>query len=213
MKKNLLRALLLTVIVLFTLGGCDLFQVRLEEDLAAESRTLVSTEAIELTEDGSFIPFVATIGLQQDPLSVITKNLGNGQRFKTEEETIYGQVMASDWTALAGAQVVMHNKTNYSLQPSEPFVIDPETGYSIDTYLVDGTNHSEVTLYLADGSALSLKANGSLAGNIPLGAELDMNFTTVGKSDVRLHGRLNGTFYWVTTPPSGIITLSGYYRQ
>lgn len=213
MKKNLIKTVVVTMIVLLVLGGCDLFQVKLEEDLAAESRTQVSTETIEQTEDGSYIPFVATIGLQQDPFSVITKNLGNGQRFKTVEETVYGQVMASDWTALTGAQVVMQNKTNYSLQPSDPFVIDPASGYSIDTYLVDGTNHSEVTLYLADGTALNLKANGSLSGNIPLGAALDMNFTTVGKSTVKLHGRLNGTFYWVTTPPSGIITLSGYYKE
>lgn len=196
MSKRMIT-LLTVLVLLLTAAGCDLMSLEDTISVDAGSRSLVETESSE-----NWIPFTAVVEVTQVPFSAVTAPNGKGGRYKTTGEILKGNVVSSDWEVLAGAQLEMDNTTDFRMIPE-----------ANGTFSIDGTNHSKITVSAADGSVMYMNANGKISGNLPFGAELDMNFNTMKSSGSQAIGSLSGAFVWYTLPPSGTIILSGYWKE
>ncbi len=156
------------------------------------------------------VPFEAVITVQQ--IEADTYPVGSGPHWKTEDETLLGNVVSSDWPLLEGAAVVMDNRTNFNLNP-----LYPDYGfYPAD---IKGTNHSNVTITALTGENLSFTANGSIEGVFPVEAGVNMRFSLTGPSDggsvSNVNGSLEGSFTWVfygdIPAAQGTFKLTGFY--
>lgn len=213
MNKTIVMRLALVLIVVagFTLfTGCDLMTADLQSDAASERGiTTDSGEYVLASSRRVATEFTATVVVEQQ--SVITVPQGVGYHWKTTDEVLVGTVVSSTWNALLGASVTMNNFTNFSMS-----VI--ESGPYAGTYSVTGTNHSSIDVQMLDGEVLAMKANGTISGNIPFGAMVDMHWSTTGNTtgtkgpSFIANGDLLGSFVWYTMPPSGSFTLTGVYR-
>ncbi len=115
--------------------------------------------------------------------------MGEGDRWRTTEEVLEGEILFSSWDVLEDKQVVMSNFTNFH------FFID-EYDEDIPYGNASGTNHSSIEIVEDCGSTImTMKANGKLAGYIPLSANLEMNFSSTGPGP-NVRGELSGTFIW-----------------
>ena len=209
-KKLLVGAIILVAIVSFT--GCDATMQNV--DVASRKQSTQSTQVEGSSDSQGRKAFTATVNLYQDYESVVTVDMGNSNHHKTVEENLYsyqygpyGGAIVSDWDLLNGKNVVMSNVTNYNL--------DPATG------VIGGSNHSVITIVDEYGSiVLSLQANGNLDGSL-FGAEINMNMNSKN-SDVKVNGKVNGTFVWIGVDystgetfqilPNGTFTLTGTYK-
>jgi len=205
MKTNSTRGVfilaIMTLLILVSMSGCDLAELSLGAEgsatASATSRALMPAD-MERDAERRFTPFTAIVALEQ--VSADTQAVGTSSRFRTNDEVLTGVVTTSDWEALQGARVSMMNFTNFSMEP-----------LADGTFAVSGTNHSTIELFMPS-ETLTIKANGSLEGNIPFGAAVDMNWSSTGGSDTIAKGSLSGMFVWYTAPPSGTIELKGFYR-
>lgn len=214
MKKKIISRLTLLLIIMTALtlfAGCDLMNADVQSD-AVEGERVVSTDAgayVLASSKKVGTEFTATVFVQQQ--SVKTEMQGNSDRWKSTDEVLVGTVVSSDWEALQGAEVTMNNFTNFTMVP---IVEGPYTG----TFTVSGTNHSTINVAMLNGDSMTMKANGSISGNIPFGANVDMGWTTIGSKGkgqsmkYNAKGDLTGSFVWYTYPPSGYFQLTGSYK-
>jgi hypothetical protein len=156
------------------------------------------------------VPFEAVITVYQ--IAADTYPVGSGPHWKTEDETLIGSVVSSDWELLEGASVVMDNRTNFNLSPLYP-------DYGFYPAEIEGTNHSDVTMTTLTGEKLSFTANGKIEGVFPVQAGVNMRFSLTGPSDggsvSNVNGSLEGAFTWVfygdIPAAQGTFTLTGFY--
>ncbi len=210
-KKLLIAATILLSVVSFT--GCD---ASLQSSEVVSRKVSADTSQEEVSsKDNAKQAFSATVNLYQDYLNVVTLDMGNSDHHKTIEETLYsyeyepyGGTIVSDWDLLNGKNVVLSNVTNYNL--------DPDTGE------ISGSNHSVINIVDAYGAVvLSLQANGNLKGSL-FGAEINMSLNSSNDSDVKVSGKVNGTFVWMGLDyetgeiseilPNGTFIFTGTYR-
>ena len=209
-KMLFVVATILMAIVSFT--GCD--STIQSADVASRKQSAASSQGKGPSASHGRKAFTATVNMYQDYESVITVDMGNSNHHKTVQEYLYSQQygpyggpIVSDWDLLNGKNVVMSNTTNYNL--------DPVTGE------IGGSNHSVINIVDENGVVvLSLQANGNLDGSL-FGAEINMNMVAK-KSDVKVNGKVQGTFVWmginyetgetIQILPNGTFTFTGTYK-
>ncbi len=111
---------------------------------------------------------------------------------------------------LVGGTIYMTNFTNFNLDPIS--IMIPAA--------IKGTNHSVVTITTLSGETLTFTANGKIEGTFPVTADVEMNFSMTGKSNVaevkNARGSLSGAFAWTfyegTPVADGSFTLTGTYN-
>lgn len=145
-----------------------------------------------------------TIYLEQSKVENIQQ--GGSDRYRTTMEEFTGAVTASNWGGIpVNSLVSMSNFTNYEFVP----------GAIPGTFDIDGTAHSIMTITTPTGS-ITIEGDGKIKGNIPFGAVITMNVNSNGSTGSlasnHVNGKLDATFRWTTSPPSGTATLTGEYQ-
>jgi hypothetical protein len=203
---------LLSAVLLLSFSACDMVDVGLQADEAADSRKISQdADASEVKGVGKPVPFEAEIYLIQ--AAADSNQVGSGKHWRTNDEVLMGWVTSSDWDLLVGGTIYMTNFTNFNLDPIYP-------DYGFYPAAIKGTNHSVVTITTPAGETLTFTANGKLEGEFPVAADVEMNFSMTGKSNVagvkNARGSLSGAFAWTfygDTPVAyGNFTLTGTYN-
>ncbi len=203
---------LLSAVLLLSFSACDMVDVGLQVDEAADSRKISQdADVSEAKGGGKPVPFTAEIYLIQ--AAADTNPVGSGKHYRTNDEVLKGYVTSSDWDLLVGGTIYMTNFTNFNLDP-----MNPDNG--LYPAAIKGTNHSVVTITTLAGETLTFTANGKLEGVFPVAADVGMNFSMTGKSNVagvkNARGSLSGAFAWTlygeTPVADGNFTLTGTYN-
>lgn len=197
---------LLTIVLIVGFTGCELTSPEVTEDELTEDSRRFGSQG---PRKPSRTEFTASIQLQQVPDSVVTVQIGDTNRYKTKKEQLIGVVLSSDWEVLAGASIIMDNKTDFTLLP----IVE---GAYAGTYDISGKDSCTIKIMKDDKVIMRMRASGTIEGNMPCGAALEMDWRTIGKPTYgRASGSLSGTFVWppFADPAVGIIALSGSYNN